>query len=79
MKFEIIGKDAYRSRPFVNLTDDMYRVVITCKMNDYYGLRRWLDSQNGGGPAWIKQVREEGRAQEQTLFEEQYRGWGGPI
>ena len=45
MKFKtiyIIEKITYRSRPFVNITDDMVRVVLTCSIREWKQIEKLI-------------------------------------
>lgn len=42
---EVIKEEFYRSTPYVNTTDDMVRVTLTCTRNEWRVLKEWV--QNG--------------------------------
>jgi len=37
---EIIKEEKYRSKPYVNMTDDMVRLTLTCDINEWKRLKK---------------------------------------
>jgi len=45
-KNRIIKKDTFRSTPFVNITDDMLRVVVDIERKWFFKLQKLIDNLN---------------------------------
>ena len=43
---EVNKIDQFRSKPFVNMTDDMVRVELVMTKNDWYELKKKIDNEN---------------------------------
>jgi len=39
---EILNEETYRSKPLVNMTNDMVKVTLTCSRNEWHEIKRHL-------------------------------------
>ena len=47
MKFKsvnIIEEQSYRSNSMVNKTDDMIKVILTCSVNEWHTIKRYINN-----------------------------------
>jgi len=45
---EILKEETYRNQPYVNITDNMVRVTLTCSRNEWHVIKRHLTSRSSG-------------------------------
>jgi len=46
-EIKILKEETFRSKPLVNMTDDMVRVTFVCSRNDWHEIKReWRDNND---------------------------------
>jgi len=51
MKYEtlkILKEEKYRNQPYVNISDNMVRVTLTCSINEWHNIKRHLTNRSIG-------------------------------
>jgi hypothetical protein len=41
---KIIKEETYRSKPYVNMTDDMIRATISCKRYEWHIIKKFINT-----------------------------------
>lgn len=61
MNIKIVKEESFRSKPLINMDDDMVRVTLDMSKNDWHMLKRQIDKKIVSGNLWTSRLKTENK------------------